>query len=335
MPGAGLPARTVSLAAPSRVSSHRVLCETVKDFVARVGKAYEKTTESSEESEVMAKKVCPRLPGWEGVRAERSSVALHSTLPVPVQCSVLKEKLDSLLKTLDDESQASSSLPTPPPTIAEEVEDGDGLGSGCGATVDRSVGSACPARPQIFRPREQLMLRANSLKKAIRQIIEHTEKGSWSLPNKGAFFGRALGTPPSFLQARGQKGLPGSLAGTPPVGMPPHLGCSPAGQAPSPWRSGCLGAVLQGEAPRTPGGVALPGGRRWAKRLDLGTATAGGRRGGTGGGTVCPVGSEAGLAAVQRVPGACVPGQPGGGRETHGGWMVCLAGRSLLPGSVC
>ncbi|XP_046942030.1 diacylglycerol kinase delta isoform X2 [Lynx rufus] len=129
------------------ISSAKVLCETVKDFVARVGKAYEKTTESSEESEVMAKK-----------------------------CSVLKEKLDSLLKTLDDESQASSSLPTPPPTIAEEVEDGDGAGSGCGSTGERSVGSTCPSRPQIFRPREQLMLRANSLKKAIRQIIEHTEK---------------------------------------------------------------------------------------------------------------------------------------------------------------
>uniref|UniRef100_A0A2K5NFE6 Diacylglycerol kinase n=1 Tax=Cercocebus atys TaxID=9531 RepID=A0A2K5NFE6_CERAT len=129
------------------ISSAKVLCETVKDFVARVGKAYEKTTESSEESEVMAKK-----------------------------CSVLKEKLDSLLKTLDDESQASSSLPNPPPTIAEEAEDGDGSGSVCGSTVDRLVASACPARPQIFRPREQLMLRANSLKKAIRQIIEHTEK---------------------------------------------------------------------------------------------------------------------------------------------------------------
>nr|XP_051690125.1 diacylglycerol kinase delta isoform X2 [Oryctolagus cuniculus] len=129
------------------ISSAKVLCETVKDFVARVGKAYEKTTESSGESEVMAKK-----------------------------CSVLKEKLDSLLKTLDDESQATSSLPNPPPTIAEEAEDGDGAGGGCGAAPGRSVGSTCPARPQIFRPREQLMLRANSLKKAIRQIIEHTEK---------------------------------------------------------------------------------------------------------------------------------------------------------------
>uniref|UniRef100_A0A8C3C826 Diacylglycerol kinase n=1 Tax=Cairina moschata TaxID=8855 RepID=A0A8C3C826_CAIMO len=131
------------------ISSAKVLCETVKDFVARVGKAYEKATESSEESEVMARK-----------------------------CSVLKEKLDSLLKTLNDESQASSSLPNPPPTIAEETEDGDGSGSACDSSSDRSVGSSCTARPQIFRPREQLMLRANSLKKAIRQIIEHAEKGN-------------------------------------------------------------------------------------------------------------------------------------------------------------
>ncbi|XP_014440737.1 diacylglycerol kinase delta [Tupaia chinensis] len=129
------------------ISSAKVLCETVKDFVARVGKAYEKTTESSEESEVMARK-----------------------------CSVLKEKLDSLLKTLDDESQATSSLPNPPPTIAEEAEDGDGPGSVCSSSGARSVGPSCPARPQLFRPREQLMLRANSLKKAIRQIIEHTER---------------------------------------------------------------------------------------------------------------------------------------------------------------
>lgn len=152
--------------------------------MARVGKAYEKTTESSEESEVMAKKVV-LAPGGGGVGAGR-----HASTPAsfPAQCSVLKEKLDSLLKTLDDESQASSSLPTPPPTIAEEAEDGDGAGGGCGSgsTGARAVGSACPARPQIFRPREQLMLRANSLKKAIRQIIEHTEKGSRARGRGGA-----------------------------------------------------------------------------------------------------------------------------------------------------
>uniref|UniRef100_A0A3B4WTV7 Diacylglycerol kinase n=1 Tax=Seriola lalandi dorsalis TaxID=1841481 RepID=A0A3B4WTV7_SERLL len=120
------------------ISSAKVLCETVKDFVARVGKAYEKNTESSEESEAMAKK-----------------------------CGVLKEKLDSLLKTLNEESQASTVLPSvPPPTIAEDS-------APCSPRTNTSSSSAATA---IFKPREQLMLRANSLKKAIRQIIEHTEK---------------------------------------------------------------------------------------------------------------------------------------------------------------
>uniref|UniRef100_A0A669B3A7 Diacylglycerol kinase n=1 Tax=Oreochromis niloticus TaxID=8128 RepID=A0A669B3A7_ORENI len=124
------------------ISSAKVLCETVKDFVARVGKAYEKNTESSEESEAMAKK-----------------------------CGVLKEKLDSLLKTLNEESQASSVLPpAPPPTIAED--------STCSSRPTPSTSSSSSVvAAAIFKPREQLMLRANSLKKAIRQIIEHTEKG--------------------------------------------------------------------------------------------------------------------------------------------------------------
>uniref|UniRef100_H3D0U4 Diacylglycerol kinase n=1 Tax=Tetraodon nigroviridis TaxID=99883 RepID=H3D0U4_TETNG len=127
------------------ISSAKVLCETVKDFVARVGKAYEKNTESSEESEAMAKK-----------------------------CGVLKEKLDSLLKTLNEESQASS-VPhlAPPPTIAEEQEETEGNTHSCS-----SRSGASPAAAAIFKPREQLMLRANSLKKAIRQIIEHTEKAA-------------------------------------------------------------------------------------------------------------------------------------------------------------
>uniref|UniRef100_A0A6Q2Z0Q1 Diacylglycerol kinase n=1 Tax=Esox lucius TaxID=8010 RepID=A0A6Q2Z0Q1_ESOLU len=129
------------------ISSAKVLCETVKDFVARVGKAYERNTENSAESETMAKK-----------------------------CGVLKEKLDSLLKTLSEEAQATTVMPAPPPTIAEEQEEGDGV---LVPTLPvPTTALPCSPRPPaaIFKPREQLMLRANSLKKAIRQIIEHTEK---------------------------------------------------------------------------------------------------------------------------------------------------------------
>uniref|UniRef100_A0A668A2Z2 Diacylglycerol kinase n=1 Tax=Myripristis murdjan TaxID=586833 RepID=A0A668A2Z2_9TELE len=137
------------------ISSAKVLCETVKDFVARVGKAYEKTTESSEESEAMAKK-----------------------------CGVLKEKLDSLLKTLNEEAAASTALPpAPPPTIAEEQEEGEGVvlpsplqAPPTSASCSPRTTTSSSAAAAIFKPREQLMLRANSLKKAIRQIIEHTEK---------------------------------------------------------------------------------------------------------------------------------------------------------------
>lgn len=133
------------------ISSAKVLCETVKDFVARVGKAYEKNTENSEESEAMAKK-----------------------------CSVLKEKLDSLLKTLSEEAQASTVPPqAPPPTIAEEQE----VGGVFLLTTPLRVTNPASCSPRtnssaaaIFKPREQLMLRANSLKKAIRQIIEQTER---------------------------------------------------------------------------------------------------------------------------------------------------------------
>ncbi|XP_026082792.1 diacylglycerol kinase delta-like isoform X1 [Carassius auratus] len=130
------------------ISSAKVLCETVKDFVLKVGRAYERNSENSEESEAMAKK-----------------------------CGVLKEKLDSLLKTLNEEAQASSVLSAPPPTIAEEQVDGEGVFL-APPTAPPTLTAPCLPRPPaaIFKPREQLMLRANSLKKAIRQIIEHTEK---------------------------------------------------------------------------------------------------------------------------------------------------------------
>lgn len=112
------------------------------------------------------------------------------------QCGVLKEKLDSLLKTLNEESQASSvPHPTPPPTIAEEQEEAE-VAPTQASTLSphpplallHHPGHLIPCSPRastsspppaaIFKPREQLMLRANSLKKAIRQIIEHTEKGA-------------------------------------------------------------------------------------------------------------------------------------------------------------
>uniref|UniRef100_A0A673B1I1 diacylglycerol kinase (ATP) n=1 Tax=Sphaeramia orbicularis TaxID=375764 RepID=A0A673B1I1_9TELE len=42
------------------ISSAKILCETVKDFVAKVGKAYEKSTENADECDTMSLKVSPK-----------------------------------------------------------------------------------------------------------------------------------------------------------------------------------------------------------------------------------------------------------------------------------
>ena len=134
------------------------------------------------------------------------------TSPLPLQCSILNEKLDSLLQTLNGESQ--SRLPplphSTPPIVEEEREeedeedeeddDDDGGGGveeevseesltelkgkleeeetekgGRGGRGGRGRGGVGGA--SLFKSKEQLMLRANSLKKAIRQIILQAEKG--------------------------------------------------------------------------------------------------------------------------------------------------------------
>uniref|UniRef100_A0A3P9A3G8 Diacylglycerol kinase n=1 Tax=Esox lucius TaxID=8010 RepID=A0A3P9A3G8_ESOLU len=97
------------------ISSAKFLCGTVNDFVAEVGRAYERATENKQEADAMAKK-----------------------------CALLNEKLESLVKALSEEADAQV-VP---------------------------AGSVPPPNGS----REQLMLRANSLKKALRQIIEQAEK---------------------------------------------------------------------------------------------------------------------------------------------------------------
>ncbi|XP_028291828.1 diacylglycerol kinase eta isoform X1 [Gouania willdenowi] len=134
------------------ISSAKILCETVKDFVAKVGKAYEKFSENVEECNSMS-----------------------------LKCSVLNDKLDSLLQTLNTECQALPSLPhATPPIVEEEQEDEED------EVEEESEESLTELKEKLeeeetekhplFKSREQLMLRANSLKKAVRQIIEQAER---------------------------------------------------------------------------------------------------------------------------------------------------------------
>lgn len=99
------------------------------------------------------------------------------------QCAILNEKLDSLLQTLNTECQALPSLPhSTPPIVEEEQEEEE-------EEEEASVESLTELKEkleeeetekghQLFKSREQLMLRANSLKKAVRQIIEQAERGN-------------------------------------------------------------------------------------------------------------------------------------------------------------
>ncbi|XP_028298006.1 diacylglycerol kinase eta-like [Gouania willdenowi] len=120
------------------ISSAKFLCGTVNDFVAEVGKAYERATENKVEADVMAKK-----------------------------CALLNEKLDSLVKALSEEAEAQVVPAGSAP--GQESEGGGGSSGG------ESVGESC-SEGKTYRSKEQLMLRANSLKKALRQIIEQAEK---------------------------------------------------------------------------------------------------------------------------------------------------------------
>ncbi|KFQ08570.1 Diacylglycerol kinase delta, partial [Leptosomus discolor] len=118
------------------ISSAKFLCGTVNDFVAEVGRAYKRATENKQEAELMARK-----------------------------CAMLNEKLDSLVRELTEEAQAivvPEGMAQATPADAKDQEKG---------------GSFNPSPvPRIFKSKEQLMLRANSLKKALRQIIEQAEK---------------------------------------------------------------------------------------------------------------------------------------------------------------
>ncbi|NWS46554.1 DGKD kinase, partial [Probosciger aterrimus] len=118
------------------ISSAKFLCGTVNDFVAEVGRAYKRATENKQEAELMARK-----------------------------CAMLNEKLDSLVRELSEEAQA---IVVPEGTAQATPAD----------TKDREKGGSFNTSPvpRIFKSKEQLMLRANSLKKALRQIIEQAEK---------------------------------------------------------------------------------------------------------------------------------------------------------------
>ncbi|KAH0630739.1 hypothetical protein JD844_003922 [Phrynosoma platyrhinos] len=99
--------------------SCRFLCGTVNDFVADVGKAYERTADNKQEADTMARKA--------------SLDTAEADLPasgIP-RCAMLNEKLDSLVRELNEESQAivvpegtTSPSALPGPDAMEDAKEG-------------------------------------------------------------------------------------------------------------------------------------------------------------------------------------------------------------------
>ncbi|KAI4565095.1 hypothetical protein MJT46_009438 [Ovis ammon polii x Ovis aries] len=129
------------------ISSAKILCETVKDFVAKVEKAHEKTLEKAVAADAVASK-----------------------------CSILNEKLEQLLQALHTESQAGPVLPGISPLMVEEdAVESSSEESLCESKEHLLDDTTKPSSQKAVKPRE-IMLRANSLKKAVRQVIEEAGK---------------------------------------------------------------------------------------------------------------------------------------------------------------
>ncbi|BFZ00570.1 hypothetical protein BsWGS_03608 [Bradybaena similaris] len=138
------------------ISSAKVLCETVKAFVARVSKSHDTKGEGEKEGE----------------DSEMGS-----------QFQVLNEKLQSLLDTLAKEEKESKSIDEKHEKMDCNEKDVPDVPQYTAPAPD-NIEAVPPsilsglAKPKlhVFKSREALMSRANSLKKAVRQIIEHTER---------------------------------------------------------------------------------------------------------------------------------------------------------------
>ncbi len=160
----------------------------MKEFVSKVGKCYERSSDSTEEADALTLKVSlwcltsrQRFLSLLNIKPVYQRNALSFVLRP--QCANLNEKLDSLLQTLNLEAQAmTTSALTTPPIVEEEVEEEE-----LEEEEDLSEESITELKEnetekgsahKLFRPREQLVLRANSLKKVLKQIIEQAERST-------------------------------------------------------------------------------------------------------------------------------------------------------------
>ncbi|XP_074057962.1 diacylglycerol kinase kappa [Macrotis lagotis] len=100
------------------------------------------------------------------------------------QCTPVSNRTDMLIRELEMEPQAAvgylENNPLASPAAAEEEDEGDEDDFEGGAVGGAPAEVCQPSSlvPPAFKSKDQMVLRANSLKKALRQIIEQTEQDS-------------------------------------------------------------------------------------------------------------------------------------------------------------
>ncbi|KAK4300108.1 hypothetical protein Pmani_027673 [Petrolisthes manimaculis] len=157
------------------ISSAKVLCSTVKSLIVKVGQNWG----GGEEGESHASTT------EEAASTTDTTTNLEDVLST--KCAVLNDKLDLLLRALHEESMVSvSSVSTATPdesSIIEESPDTSVDLDPADKTIpckdDKSssiIHHKKRAKRKQFIEKDALMSRANSLKKAVREIIEHTER---------------------------------------------------------------------------------------------------------------------------------------------------------------
>nr|CAH0109075.1 unnamed protein product [Daphnia galeata] len=143
------------------ISSAKILCETIKEFIGKMAGLHS---------------------------ADDNSSLASGDESIAQKCRILNEKLDQLLGTLHEEaspvhaaSPRASLDEDDPPNNVDTSEHPEITKSSKEAKESRNEGRAARQKGARkvrakFNQREALMSRANSLKKAVRQIIEHAER---------------------------------------------------------------------------------------------------------------------------------------------------------------
>lgn len=151
----------------------RVLCETIKNFVELIGVASAVSTEKKDETQ--------------------------ATDILSNKCQILQHKLSLLLRTLQIESEASLFLKSLDETHRSCTMDNldtaasddtmkikwhsdSDVSSDAVTKSTESMFSSNQSKKlnkqKVFIPKDHLWSRANSLKKAMKEIVEHTERGN-------------------------------------------------------------------------------------------------------------------------------------------------------------